>query len=252
MGDRRVFEVMWEKAGATLDKPRPFLKTALCRVISVAAVIREQSPQGQVTLRLTRLPKTSHQPMAEAELIGAFLAYLGKQQPQLVGFNSHTSDLPILLQRGIATGVSAKEFCRRPDRPWQGTDYFARQGDSHIDLKAVMSGWGIGAPCLSELARVMGIPGQLTPNQPTIVDWWVEGNLAAIMHYNQWDALTTYLIWLRTARFAGFFDADQYAQEENRLKDLLKKHIDQGETHLADYLTVWQRLRDAGLAVAGE
>ncbi len=73
-----------------------------------------------------------------------------------------------------------------------------------------------------------------------------------IADYNQWDALTTYLIWLRTARFAGFFNADQYAQEENRLKDLLKKHIDQGETHLADYLTVWQRLRHIGLAVAGE
>ncbi|NJL45629.1 MAG: hypothetical protein HC922_07635 [Leptolyngbyaceae cyanobacterium SM2_3_12] len=146
MPDTEVFQVMWENGGATAEKPRPYLKTALCRVVSVSAIIRELTPRGDVRLRLTALPKNADQPMDEGALISTFLGYVGKHKPQLVGFNSQTSDLPILLQRGIAAGISAPEFCSRPDKPWEGTDYFARYTEAHVDLKAVVSGWGIGTP----------------------------------------------------------------------------------------------------------
>jgi predicted PolB exonuclease-like 3'-5' exonuclease len=110
MPDAEVFQVMWEQGGATAEKPRPYLKTALCRVVSVAAVIREQQRNGDVMLRLTALPKQADQPMAEGELISTFLGYVGQQKPQLVGFNSQTSDLPILLQRGHGHGDFREVF----------------------------------------------------------------------------------------------------------------------------------------------
>jgi 3'-5' exonuclease len=56
--------------------------------------------------------------MDEGELIATFLGYLGQHHPQLVGFNSQTTDLPILLQRGLVAGISAAEFCRRADQGW--------------------------------------------------------------------------------------------------------------------------------------
>ncbi len=239
MPDREVFEVMWQKGGATEEKPRPYLKTALCRVVSVSAVIREQTCKGEVRLRLTALPKTPDQPMAEGELIATFLGYVGRQKPQLVGFNSLTSDLPILLQRGIAAGITAPEFCSRPDKPWEGNDYFARHTQAHVDLKDIVSGWGIGTPSLHEFASVMGIPGKMGTDGSTVVDLWVEGNLRAIVNYNQYDALTTYLVWLRTAQFAGFFSPLQYVEEENRVRELLIHHINQGEEHLTQYLEKW-------------
>ncbi|HIK46279.1 MAG TPA: 3'-5' exonuclease [Leptolyngbyaceae cyanobacterium M65_K2018_010] len=241
MPDQEVFQVMWEKGGATPEKPRPYLKTALCRVVSVAAVIREQTARGDITLRLTSLPKQPDQPMAEGDLIATFLAYVGRQKPQLIGFNSHTSDLPILLQRGIAAGITAADFCQRPDKPWAGTDYFARHSQAHIDLKDLLSGWGIGTPSLHELASVMGIPGKIGTDGSTVVDLWVEGNLRAIVAYNQYDALTTYLVWLRTALFAGFFTPAQYQVEEQRVRDLIHSRMAQGEEHLTRYLDQWNQ-----------
>ncbi|QQE63409.1 hypothetical protein GFS31_00740 [Leptolyngbya sp. BL0902] len=243
LSDEDVFQVMWEHGGATEDKPRPYLKTALCRVVSVAAVIREQRRNGEVVLRLTALPKQADQPMAEGDLIHTFLSYVGQQKPQLVGFNSQTSDLPILLQRGMAMGISAKAFCQRPDKPWEGVDYFARHTEAHIDLKNLVSGWGIGTPSLHELAAAMGIPGKMGTDGSSVVDLWVEGNLRAIVEYNHFDALTTYLVWLRTALFAGFFSPEQHQIEEDRVRSLLHDHIAAGDEHLVDYLEQWNRFQ---------
>jgi predicted PolB exonuclease-like 3'-5' exonuclease len=243
MPDAEVFEVMWQEGGGSAEKPRPYLKTVLCRVVSVAAVIREQRGDGQVSLRLTTLPKDLEHPMAEKELISTFLGYIGKRKPQLVGFNSHTSDLPILLQRGIATGVTAADFCQRPDKPWEGTDYFARHTEAHVDLKALVSGWGIGTPSLHEFAAAMGIPGKMGTDGSTVVDLWVEGNIRAIVEYNQFDALTTYLVWLRTALFAGFLSAEQYLREENQVRTLIHNHIANGDSHLTRYLEKWDSLQ---------
>ena len=239
MPDAEVFQTMWAASGATPEKPRPYLKTVLCRVVSVSAVIRETVSDDDVRLRLSVLPKQTDAPMAEGELIATFLNYVGKTKPQLVGFNSLTSDLPILLQRGIAAGITATHFCQRPQKPWEGVDYFARHSEAHVDLKDVVSGWGIGTPSLHEFASVMGVPGKMGTDGSSVVDLWVAGQIQDIVEYNQFDALTTYLVWLKTARFAGFFSPEQAVVEEARLRALLLDKIDQGELHLARYLERW-------------
>lgn len=236
--DADVFEVMWAKAGATAEKPRPHLKTALCRVVAVSAVVREQQNNGEITLRLTTLPRQSDRLMDEGELIATFLGYVGQHHPQLVGFNSQTADLPILLQRGLVAGVSAAEFCRRADKGW-GSDYFSRHGDAHIDLKNVLSGWGIATPTLHELAAAMGIPGQVGAQPHDVVNWWVDGDLQSIVQQSQFDALSTYLVWLRTARFAGFFTKEQYLEEESRVRGTVGDRIAQDDHHLTQYLNRW-------------
>lgn len=238
LSDAEVFEVMWARAGATAEKPRPHLKTALCRVVAVSAVVREQQTNGEINLRLTTLPRQSERLMDEGELISTFLGYLGQHHPQLVGFNSQTADLPILLQRGLVAGIAAVDFCRRADKGW-GSDYFSRHGDAHIDLKSVLSGWGIATPTLHELAAAMGIPGQVGLEPHDVVNWWVDGNLRSIVEQNQYDALSTYLVWLRTARFAGFFSAAQYLEEEERVRQVVGDRIIEGDRHLTTYLDQW-------------
>jgi predicted PolB exonuclease-like 3'-5' exonuclease len=236
--EAEVFETMWEGAGATPEKPRPHLKTALCRVIAVAAVIRQVQADGSVHLRLTTLPRQGDRPMDEGELLATFLGYLGQHRPQLVGFNSQTTDLPILLQRGLVAGIAAPGFCRSGDRGWGG-DYFSRHGEAHIDLKQALSGWGIATPTLHELAAAMGIPGQMGAKPPDVVDWWVAGNIEAIVQQSQYDALSTYLVWLRTAQFAGYFSPEQFRTEEARLRALVDDRIAAGDRHLAQYLARW-------------
>ena len=64
------------------------------------------------------------------------------------------------------------------------------------------------------------------------------------MEYNEFDALTTYLLWLRLAHFGGHFTSEEYAEEQERLRELLHAQSRQGaRPHLARYLDEWARLQ---------
>lgn len=243
--DEEVYRVMWERGGATDENPRPYLKTMLCRVVSVAAVLRQVYEDGRVALILHSLPdKSWNGPMSEDELIGRFLHGLegSRERPQLVGFNSREADLPILIQRGIVNGITAAGLCRRPEKSWEGYDYFNKYNEAHIDLKEVVGGWGKATPSLHELAAACGIPGKMGTAGDNVIDLWLAGDIRAIVDYNEFDALTTYLVWLRTAHFAGFFSDDQYVAEQTLLRDLIRRQIDGGRAHLARYLERWDEL----------
>jgi predicted PolB exonuclease-like 3'-5' exonuclease len=243
-----VMKTMWEKGGATDDDPTPFLKTAICRVVSVAALERRQLPDGGVKLNLMSLPHDPSDPeeSSEANVVGTFLDALGKNRPQLVGFNSLQSDLKILIQRGIILGLTAPDFCERPEKPWEGIDYFARGSDWNIDLKDVVGGWGLASPSLHEIAVQSGIPGKMGVDGNDVAPLWLEGKLDRIVRYNECDALTTYLVWLRLAHFAGFFDERQYVREQELVADLVQSEIARGDRdHLEEYLEVWNKLRNS-------
>lgn len=240
--DADVYAAMWASAGATAEDPRPYLKTMLCRVVSMAVVIRRVQEDGRVTLTLFSLPPAG--PMAERELIGRFLRGLGDAtpRPQLVGFNSRESDLPILIQRGIAQGVTAAGFCRRPDKPWEGYDYFSKNSEGHVDLKEVVGGWGKATPSLHEFAAACGIPGKIDTSGDNVIDLWLAGDARRIVEYNEFDALTTYLLWLRAAHFAGHFSDEAHAAEVERVRELLRKRIGDGQKHLERYVARWEEL----------
>src|SRR5256885_3159620 len=89
--DREVVEEMWQRNGATADDPMPYLKTILCRVVSIAAIIRRVAPDGEVKLLLHALPEQvdSAADGAEAVIFSRFLVGVGQWQPQLGGFHSH-------------------------------------------------------------------------------------------------------------------------------------------------------------------
>ena len=47
---------MWKTGEATEEEPMPYLKTVLCRVVSIAAVVRKRKDDNSITLSLTSLP----------------------------------------------------------------------------------------------------------------------------------------------------------------------------------------------------
>jgi predicted PolB exonuclease-like 3'-5' exonuclease len=244
-----IIEAMWRAGGASEEDPTPFLKTVLCRIVSIAVVERRvKSAAEEPTLTLLSLPKdpTNADEAREASLVSTFLEAVGKHRPQLVGFNSQDSDLKILIQRGVILGVQAAGFARRPDKPWEGVDYFARGSDWNIDLKEILGGWGKSVPSLHELAVQSGIPGKLGIDGNDVAALWLEGRLAEIVAYNEFDALTTYLVWLRMAHFAGFFSASDYGREQGHVRALIERESAGGaKPHLARYLDEWERLRAA-------
>jgi predicted PolB exonuclease-like 3'-5' exonuclease len=245
MTDRKVMEEMWQRNGATADDPMPYLKTILCRVVSIAAVVRRVMPDGVVKLRLHALPEhvDSAADCEEAVILSRFLTGIGQRKPQLVGFNSHAADLKMFIQRSIVNGISVPAFCARPDKPWEGSDYFARRSEWHIDLKDIVSGWGKMTLSLHELATLSGIPGKMGIDGKHIAEMWLQGNVKGIVQYNECDALSTYLVWLRMAHFGGFFTGEAYRKEQGRVRELIAENTQRSRyVHLIAYQEEWDRL----------
>ena len=199
-----VMEEMWRRVGATEEDPRPYLKTVLCRIVSIAMVGRRVE-EGEVRLQLNSLPSGNEGEIGEVDLVSRFLDGLGKHQPQLVGYNSGAADLRILVQRGVAAGISAPGFAQRPDKPWEGGDYFGGS-DWHVDLFEILGGRGRGRPSLHEMATVCGIPGKISESGADVMNLRLAGDIGRIVAYNELDVLTTYLLWFRAACFAGVFN----------------------------------------------
>ena len=244
--DKDVLGVMWEKGGATEEDPTPYLKTVLCRIVSIAAVERHQTG-SDVKLHLLSLPRDSQDPIQtdEQHVVGTFLAKAGQYKPQLVGFNSAAADLKAMIQRSVVLGLSMPAFCKRPNKPWEGDDYFdSRNSEASVDLKDVVGGWGKATPSLNEIATLSGIPGKMDVDGEQVAALWLDGDLDKIIAYNEFDALTTYLLWLRIAHFGGHFSTAQYDQEQNLVRDMIDTQTtENGKDHLQDFLAEWDRLQ---------
>lgn len=246
LSDYEVMEEMWQRGGATEENPQPFLKMVLCRVVSISAVVRKSSPDGGVSLFVNSLPHdhTDTRACEEGMIIGRFLSRLGDAKPQLIGYNSSSSDLRILIQRGIVNGLSVPSFCSRPEKPWEGPDFFAKESDIHIDLMNMLSGWGRGAPSLHEIATLSGIPGKMGIDGQMVPKLWLEGRLDEIVAYNECDALTTYLVWLRVAHFAGHLTEEEYLSEQHHVVRLLRDDPRySSRPHLQMFFEEWRRLQ---------
>lgn len=258
MPDNEVLAEMWKRNGATDDDPQPFLKTNLCRLVSIAAVMRrtvtpqpgqQLDPENKVKLNLLWLPRDVNSPenTAEASIVGSFLQAVGKYKPQLVGFNSRASDLKILFQRAFVNGIVAKDFCKRPEKPWEGIDYFAKDNDCHVDLMDVLGGFSSrNTPSLNEVAVLSGIPGKIGTCGDDVAGMWLEGKWREIVQYNCFDAITTYLVWLRMAHLGGFISDEDYEIEQEILNDTLLSEAEKdGMSFLNNYIDEWERLRQA-------
>ena len=242
--DLDVLHHMYRAGGASEEEPQPYLKTVLCRVVSVAALIRRKDDHGIVSHRLVSLPRYDAPAMPEADLLQRFLTTIGKTKPQLVGFNITEADMPILLQRAAVCGVTARNFCARPDKPWEGRDYFTRYSDWLLDLQQLYGGWGRSTPSLHELACAARIPGKIDISGDQMIDLWLQGEIARIVAYNEFDALTTFLLWLRTVRLAGLISIEEADAEETNLRCYLTDLIAHGRQYLDAYLKKWDALHN--------
>src|SRR5204863_4370482 len=131
-------------------------------------------------------------------------------------------------------------FCKRPNKPWEGPDYFdSRNSEAHLDLLKRFSG-GAMAPKLDELAKLCGFPGKIDVKGDQVTDLWLDRNLTKIVEYNQIDTLNTYLLWLRFVHFCGKLDSEKYFDETEQFREFLEIESQKPEkTFLTAFLDRW-------------
>ena len=110
-----------------------FQKLPLHAIVCIGALIahRRQGSGGQAErgeggweVRSLGAPHVGER--GEGEIIGAFVEKIGSLNAQLVSFNGHGFDLPVLRYRAMLHGVAAPGLARRP--------YFNRYSDDALDL----------------------------------------------------------------------------------------------------------------------
>jgi 3'-5' exonuclease len=238
--DAEAVAAVWARY-AKEDDARPFLKLALSKVLSIAAIFRTRDKDGTVHLTLAACGVNT---LDEGALIGRFLERVASGRYQLWGFNSGASDLPILRQRAIALGVPCPQFAGRPTKPWEGFDYFdTRTSDAHMDILQLLSGFNRGAamPSLDEFCAACGLPGKLNVSGGEVADLFLQGEVQRIVEYNETDALTTHLVALRLALHAGKLNAEEYRQEINAAHALLDTQIALGKAQFVKFAAAWPK-----------
>ncbi|MDG1138960.1 MAG: hypothetical protein P8N49_05515 [Opitutales bacterium] len=244
---RAAFEALW--AGARKDSDpagfQPYLKTILCRIVSLAGILREGLPGGRASLKLVSLPVDPNDPTKSSErvILTSFMNAVGRRKPQLVGYNSAQADVPIIVQRAIVHGLPGAGFSERPAKPWEGVDYFdARNSEYNVDLADAMGQYR-DRPSLHQAATLSGIPGKIDVSGDSVAEMWLTGKLDEIVAYNEFDAFTTHLLWARVAHFSGLLNTDQYQAEQDLVRSLLQTEIDSGKIHLKKFVAEWERLQ---------
>lgn len=248
--NRAVLDELYKIAGATEEDPAPFLKYFLHRVVSISGITRKQvtpSEDNPIGVELTWFSLPNGEIIPEPEIIGKFLKGVGVRKPQLVGWCSTMFDMPALIQRAMICGLEFPEL-QRPDKPWEGADYFGNGSDYNIDLMNLISSRsGQSRATLDEYARALKIPGKVGVSGSDTAEMWFNGQHRDIVNYNECDTATTYLIWLEMLRFSGHVLPDDYEMEKLQFRALLYDRIRSGADHLLPFAQEWALLQGVEL-----
>lgn len=249
--DETVINHVYQIHGATPENPTPFLKAMFHKVISVCVLYRKVKV-GAVSLKFYTLPGVTNgpaEPLSEANIVCRTLGFIGRNKAQVVGWNSAGFDQVTLFQRLTILGLHGDEtvragvraYCERPNKPWEGADYFARFSEANVDLMSVLAGDSGARPKLGEFAAACGIPGKIAGMDGSqVAEAYAQDRLAEIGAYNEYDVATTYLIWLRMAWIGGHLSETAYKAESRQFSELLQSRALDGAAHWEKYLEAWQ------------
>jgi predicted PolB exonuclease-like 3'-5' exonuclease len=210
-----------------------FLPHEQQRIIAISCALRSGD-----TLKLWSLGDLN---ASEAEIIERFFDGIEKFSPDLISWNGAGFDLPVLHYRSLLHGVQAPRYWETGDgdSSFRYNNYLSRFHWRHTDLMDVLGGFQArGRVSLENAACLLGLPGKLGFSGDQVWDAYCQGDLVGIRRYCETDVLNTYLIYLRFELLRGHHTRERYAEEVERVKNLLRLGKDQ--PHLAEFLRVWE------------
>jgi 3'-5' exonuclease len=182
-----------------------FPKHPLHKIACIGALVADRLAEGW-QIQALGAPHIGQR--SEAELIRSFIDRIGELRPQLVTFNGHSFDLPVLRYRAMVNRVSAPGLQVRP--------YFHRYSEDALDLCDVFGSYTPGAKVkLDEICKIVGLPGKPSGIDGSEVEAMVSaGRIAGVAQYCESDVLNTYRLWLVYELFRGSITAEQLTFSE--------------------------------------
>jgi 3'-5' exonuclease len=189
-----------------------FPKHPLHKIACIGALIASRQPEGW---RIDALgaPHIGERP--EAKLINDFIEKIGELRPQLITFNGHSFDLPVLRYRAMVNRISAAGL--------QVRHYFHRYTDDAVDLCDVLGSYVPGGKVkLDEVSKILGLPGKPGGVDGSHVEEMVQaGQIDEVARYCESDVLNTYRVWLVYELFRGSITRQELDWSEGQTRDFV-------------------------------
>jgi predicted PolB exonuclease-like 3'-5' exonuclease len=191
-----------------------FPKHPLHKIVCIGALVAERRDTEGWQTQALGAPHIGQR--TETELIRSFIERIGELRPQLITFNGHSFDLPVLRYRAMVNRVSASGLQVRP--------YFHRYYEDALDLCDVFGSYSPGARVkLDEICKIIGLPGKPSGVDGSEVEAMVNaGRIAEVAQYCESDVLNTYRLWLIYELFRGAITAEQLAFSETQAADFVR------------------------------
>jgi 3'-5' exonuclease len=189
-----------------------FPKHPLHKIACIGALIASRQPEGW---RIDALgaPHIGERP--EAKLINDFIEKIGELRPQLITFNGHSFDLPVLRYRAMVNRISAAGL--------QVRQYFHRYTDDAVDLCDVLGSYVPGGKVkLDEVSKILGLPGKPDGVDGSHVEEMIQaGQIDEVARYCESDVLNTYRVWLVYELFRGAITTKELDWSEGQARDFV-------------------------------
>jgi predicted PolB exonuclease-like 3'-5' exonuclease len=189
-----------------------FPKHPLHRIVCIGALVASRQPEGW---RVDALGAPHIGERSEAKLISDFIEKIGQLRPQLITFNGHSFDLPVLRYRAMVNRLSAAGLQVRP--------YFYRYGEDALDLCDVLGSYVPGAKVkLDEVSKILGLTGKPEGVDGSRVEEMVlAGQIEEVARYCETDVVNTYRVWLVYELFRGAITSEQLDWSERQIREFV-------------------------------
>jgi predicted PolB exonuclease-like 3'-5' exonuclease len=189
-----------------------FPKHPLHKIACIGALVASRQPEGW---RVDALGAPHTGERSEAQLIRDFIEKIGQLRPQLITFNGHSFDLPVLRYRAMVNRIPAVGL--------QVRQYFRRYTEDALDLCDVLGSYVPGAKVkLDDVSKILGLSGKPVGIDGSRVEEMVlGGQIEDVARYCETDVLNTYRVWLVYELFRGAITSEQLDWSERQIRDFV-------------------------------
>lgn len=174
----------------------------------------------------------------ERRLLEAFWAFFSRRPSRLVTWNGRSFDLPVLVQRTMVHGLTARGYFEAASRFDSYTYRYA--ADRHCDLMDVLADHGASTKlALDEAAVAVGLPGKIGGHGSGVEAMVEAGEIDRVRAYCEGDVLNLYQLYARYGLLAGRMTLDGYRATAEDLGDYLGRERGR-KAHFGAFLDLWK------------